>query len=97
MQYTFSRYSAVAFNGTKKNQRGTADKVVNSALTSKICFYATPDILLTDKDSRFTWSKFPQFRDGRNSTYRRLFLVVFKIWALLKEGIGILKTQRNKF
>ena len=68
LQDTFSRYSGVTFIRTKNKKEQTAGKVVRAVLTYSASFFGTPDIILTDSASRVNWSKFSQFRNGRNIT-----------------------------
>ena len=79
LQGVFLRYSSITFIGTKKKATQAAARVANAALTNRISFYGTPDIILTGKDSRVTGSGFPQCVTRKTLLYRRLFHVITKV------------------
>ena len=55
----------VTFIGNNKKAAETADKVENSIFSYRVSLFATPDIILTGKDSRFIGPKVAQFRNAR--------------------------------
>ena len=79
----------------KRNGR-TAEKRARSMGVHIRCF-ATPGIILADKDSRFIGEESPLFRNEQNITFRAVIRDVAKVWGLLKGDIGILKKRCNKF
>ena len=60
----FSRFSAIVFLGTKKEER-TAEMVRESAISNRMAVFGTPGITAVGKDSRFTGglSRFPNARN----------------------------------
>ena len=53
--------------GAKRNE-GTADKAARDVLPNCISCFIRPDIILSDRDSRFVGSEFARFRNGKSVT-----------------------------
>ena len=64
------------------------DKEANEVLPNWVSIFGTPDIVLADKDSRFTGSDFRDFVK-ETELYRRLFHGTIRAWDLLKGDVGI--------
>ena len=64
IQDAFSRFSAIAFLGTKRNEEQTAEMAKESAISDRVAVLGAPEIMMVGIDSRFTGGDFSGFPHG---------------------------------